>query len=327
MRNFVENFTDQVLQAIDSAKNTKLSKIETSFTNIVISGLGGSGIGGSFIQDYCQAQGVAIPIIINKDYDIPAFVNNKTLFIACSYSGNTEETLESIAKAQQKKAIITCITSGGKLAEFAAKHKKNLISLPSGYPPRAAFGFAAAALLATLQQYKVIKNTYINDMYAAVGLLTSEHKAIQKQAATIAKKLVGKTIVLYAVSGMESMVVRWRQQINENGKMLASHHVIPEMNHNELVGWRQKGNYATVILRNSTDHKRSQARIEINKPIIKKYSKTIIEVYSQGDTFLQKAFYLLYLGDWVSVYLAEYNKLDATEVKVIDHLKAALVKA
>jgi glucose/mannose-6-phosphate isomerase len=177
-----------------------------------------------------------------------------------------------------------------------------------------------------MKQYKAIKTDYRAQVLAAVGIITAESKDIQKLAKVVAKKMANKQVVMYCVSGFESVLVRFRQQINENGKMLACHHVVPEMNHNELVGWRQKGDYCTVFFRNHSDHKRSQARIEINKEVIKKYSKSIIEVYSQGSSFLERALYMVHFGDWVSVILSELYKLDPTEVKVIDHLKGSLAK-
>jgi glucose/mannose-6-phosphate isomerase len=326
MIEFVQDFNTQLLDAIDKAKNTKFNSVKTDFNMIVISGLGGSGIGGTMVQDYFAAKKIAMPVIVTKNYEIPAFVNENTLFIACSYSGNTEETLEALGKAEKKKAHIACITSGGKVAEYAKKKNLNVIALPTGFPPRAAFAYSFTALLTLLNQYKAIDASYIKDLYSASGIIASEEKAIKKEAMTIAKKCVNKRIMLYAVDGFEGALVRFRQQINENGKMLACHHVIPEMNHNELVGWRQKDDYATIFFRNDTDHKRSQARIEINKEIIKKYSKTIIDIKSQGKSFLEKAIYLVHIGDWISVYLGQLNHVDATEVKVIDHLKGALAK-
>jgi glucose/mannose-6-phosphate isomerase len=324
MKNLVTNFNEQLLDALNNLKGIKFSNTNVKFSNIVISGLGGSGIGGSMVQDYFNAEEIAIPVFVTKDYTIPAFVGKDTLFIACSYSGNTEETLESVARAEKKKAIITCITSGGALADYAAKKKLNIIQLPTGWPPRAAFAYSSTALLETLKQYKALKKDYAKDILAAVGIITSEAKAMQKQAKVVAKKMMSKTIMMYCVQGFESILVRFRQQINENGKMLACHHVIPEMNHNELVGWRQKGDYCTIFFRNAQDHKRSQARIEINKEVIKKYSKSIIEIWSQGDSFLERAYYMVHFGDWVSVYLSELYNLDPTEVKVIDHLKGSL---
>jgi glucose/mannose-6-phosphate isomerase len=131
-------------------------------------------------------------------------------------------------------------------------------------------------------------------------------------------------IVIYSAANVEAVAIRWRQQLNENSKVLCWHHVIPEMNHNELVGWRSSGKFAVIILRNDTDYSRIQQRMNIAKNIISQYTPHIIEVYSKGESFLEKSLYLIHLGDWVSYYLAERKKVDPVEVNVIEYLKAEL---
>jgi glucose/mannose-6-phosphate isomerase len=149
----------------------------------------------------------------------------------------------------------------------------------------------------------------------------------QKKAAVIAKKIFGKLPIIYSSANFEGMAIRFRQQINENSKMLCWHGVIPEMNHNELVGWRDPAqDKAVIILRNEDDFEKVQTRIEINKKIIKKYTSTIIEIYSEGSSYWEKIFYFIHLTDWISVILADMRELDATEVKVIDFLKKSLSK-
>jgi len=126
---------------------------------------------------------------------------------------------------------------------------------------------------------------------------------------------------------MGSVAVRLRQQINENSKMLCWHHILPEMNHNELVGWRTKSdNWAVIYLRNEDDYKRNDIRININQEIIAKYADTIINVYSKGESLIQRSLYLVNLGDWVSWYLSELRGVDAIEIDVIDYLKSELGK-
>ena len=126
---------------------------------------------------------------------------------------------------------------------------------------------------------------------------------------------------------MEAVAVRWRQQINENAKMLCWHHVIPEMNHNELVGWRdQRPDVAVIWLRNRDDFNRTSVRTDINKDIVEHYTHTSIELWSKGKSLIEKAFYLVHLGDWTSVYLAELRNVDPVEIKVIEFLKGELAK-
>jgi glucose/mannose-6-phosphate isomerase len=324
MRSLVENFGNQLLDAVALTKNLNIAIKPTQINHIVISGLGGSGIGGSFAVDYLQTQKCKVPVLVNKDYNLPSFVNANTLFIACSYSGNTEETLEAVNKAAKAGATIACITSGGKLMALAAKKDYPVIGLPTGFPPRSAFAYSSTALFKMLQAYGIINKGYEKEIFEAVGIITTEEKNLRKEAKAIAKKLMDKQIVMYCGSNNEAVLVRFRQQLNENGKVLACHHVVPEMNHNELVGWKDKGNYAVINMLNGLEHKRTLARFEIIKPTISKLAKSVTTMQAQGKGFITRGLYLVHLGDLVSVELAELRKMDATEVKIIDYLKKSL---
>ena len=173
----------------------------------------------------------------------------------------------------------------------------------------------------------MLKINFEKELLASISLLRKDEKSIKKEAEKIAKNIFDKTPVIYAIDGNAAVAVRFRQQVNENGKQLCWHHIIPEMNHNELVGWRTKDEkLAVIIFRNETDNKRSQARVELNKKIIKEYTKTIIEIWSKGNSYLERAMYLIHLGDWISWNLSELRNFDCTEVKVIDWLKGELAK-
>jgi glucose/mannose-6-phosphate isomerase len=200
------------------------------------------------------------------------------------------------------------------------------LTLPTGFPPRASFAYGVTSLLTALKVHGVIKDKYTADLYETVAILTEEEKHLRKVSKTVAKKMSSHHIVLYAGAGNEAITVRFRQQINENSKQLAMHHIYPEMNHNELVGWRTKDNYCVINLFTGYEHKRTMARFEITKPIIKKYSKTIIDLYAQGSSWLACSLYLVHLTDLISCDLAELNEKDSVEVKVIDGLKGALSK-
>lgn len=326
MKKLIQNFPTQLQEALLIGKSHKFSTPKKSFTNVVLTGLGGSGIGGSIVQNFTFDK-LKTPFVVNKDYFLPAFVNSNSLVIVSSYSGNTEETLQAMKQALKVKATVVCITSGGKIAEIANKKKLDCILLPSGMPPRACIGYSMTQVLYVLQHFGLIKYNFEKDIKASVKLLNNKSRSIQAKARSLAKKLVDKTPIIYSSPDFEGMAVRFRQQINENGKMLAWHHVIPEMNHNELVGWRDKdASRAVVILRSDTDFERTQYRMDINKKIIKKYTKNIIELYPEGKSYWEKVFYFIHLTDWVSVYLADMRKHDAVEVKVIDYLKGELAQ-
>jgi glucose/mannose-6-phosphate isomerase len=179
-----------------------------------------------------------------------------------------------------------------------------------------------------LFHYRLIDLGFEEGIKDAIKLLDKKEKSIQKEASRIAKKLNKKLPIIYACSGMESVAVRFRQQLNENSKILAWHHVLPEMNHNELVGWTQENDeLAVVILRNEDDYKRSVKRIEISKEVFQKYTPNIIEIFSKGNSRIERSLYLIHLCDWVSAEIANLRGIDAVEVNVIDYLKGSLAKA
>ncbi|PJB14071.1 MAG: bifunctional phosphoglucose/phosphomannose isomerase [Flavobacteriales bacterium CG_4_9_14_3_um_filter_32_8] len=326
MKELIANFTQHITEAINISKSSALTPFKGKIENVLICGLGGSGIGGTIISQVV-ADKANCPIVINKDYKIPAFVNQNTLVIACSYSGNTEESIEMLAQAESKNAVIACITSGGKLLEIAQKNKYNSIVIPGGYPPRAAFGLAFPPLFFLLSHYHIIAFDYVTQLNNVVKLIGAEEGNMVAEAKTVTEKLFNKIPVIYADSWFEGVAVRFRQQINENAKMLCWHHVIPEMNHNELVGWTTKNEkLAVVLFRNKDDYFRTQKRMEINKTVFSKYTSTIIEIFSKGNTRLEQALYLIHLGDWISYLLAEKKGIDVTEVDVITNLKNELSK-
>ena len=326
INDYLNDFTNHLTEAIEIANNTDLSAYNKEIKNILICGLGGSGIGGTIVADIISPK-VNIPIASTKDYSIPNFVNEHTLVIANSYSGNTEETLYALEKCQARGAEIAVITSGGKLKIIAEENNYNHIIIPGNHPPRAMFGYAFTELFFMLNHYGIIDDAFKNDFEKAITLLDTEKEEIQKQAMELAKKMYKQTPVIYVANGFEGVAVRFRQQLNENSKMLAWHNIIPEMNHNELLGWRTNVNdLAVVYFRNKCDYKRNRIRMDINKKVILKYTENITEIWSKGDTVLANSLYHISLGDWVSWYLSEMNNVDAIEIDVIDFLKGELAK-
>ncbi len=326
MKQLVLDFPLQLQEALIIAKNHRFVTPQSTFANVVVTGLGGSGIGASIVQNYVFDK-LKVPFIVNKDYFLPSFVNKNTLVIVCSYSGNTEETIMAMHEAKKRKATIVCITSGGKIAEFAGAKKLDCILVPAGMPPRACLGYSLVQLLRVCTHFGLIGNNYEREIKASIKQLKATEADVQKKAMAIAKKIQGKLPIVYSSSSIEGVAIRFRQQLNENSKLLSWSGAVPEMNHNELVGWRDDAtDKAVIVLRNEDDFKRVQARMEIGKKIFKKYGPAIIEIYSEGKSYWEKIFYLIHLTDWVSVYLADLRGMDATEVKVIDFLKKSLAE-
>jgi glucose/mannose-6-phosphate isomerase len=324
MKTLVANFSKQLKEAISIGKNARQTASQQAISNVLICGLGGSGIGGSIVTELV-VKNATVPINVTKGYFIPAYVNENSLVIISSYSGNTEETVNCMNLAFAKKAKIACITSGGKILEFAETNKLDHIIVPGGMPPRSCLGYSLTQLFFILGFHKIISNDYVAELETAIKLIDTEEIAIIAEAKTIAEKINGKIPVLYATTYNEGILIRFRQQLNENAKILCWHHIIPEMNHNELVGWTEKNDDLSVLIFLDRDeYSRNLARVEINKDVIKKYASSITEIYSKGNSTIEKAIYFIHIGDWISVILAELRHVDAVEVNVINHLKAKL---
>jgi glucose/mannose-6-phosphate isomerase len=324
MKELIEEFPGQIEKGIEIFKANTPKAVSGKYTNVVISGLGGSGIGGTIIKDI-STRFSNIPVSVNKEYSIPAFVNESTLFIASSYSGDTEETIAAVQEAIQKKATVICITSGGKLAQIAKEKGLDLLLIPGGSPPRANLGYSLTQLICIFSATGFIPSGFLQDLQNSIGFIRKNENIILERARSIAKDLFGKRVIIYTDASHEGAAVRFRQQLNENSKILCWHHVIPEMNHNELVGWTEKNDKeAVVFIRNTTDHSRNQHRFEINKGIVSQYCPTVIEIWGEGSNEVERTIYTIHLVDWITFFLAELKGVDIMDIKVIDFLKKKL---
>lgn len=321
----IARFPEQLTEALGLTQHITLKRHSAPLRTIFISGLGGSGIGGNFVQEFVRPV-CKLPVVVSKGYQAPGWINKHTLAICSSYSGNTEETLSTLEQLLKTGAQIVCIASGGQLLEIAKQRGLDYVQVPGGWSsPRACLGFSVVAQLGVLRAAKLIPLKLLTQVAAAQKLLTKDQAAIQKQARQIAAFLKGKTPVVYSADHNEAVAVRWRQQINENAKMLCWHHVVPEMNHNELVGWRDdRPDVAVLWLRNSDDYPRTSIRMDINQKLIAGHTSSTMTLRSKGKSPIEKAFYLVHLGDWMSFYLAELRQVDPVEIKVIDQLKNEL---
>lgn len=325
MDKLIAAFPEQLLEAIEIGARAKLTAAKSPILNIVVAGMGGSGIGADFAIEF-TAEERSVPMLTSKSYALPGFVNENSLVICSSFSGNTEETLYSFAEALEKGAKIVCISSGGKLIEMAKEKGLDYIQLPNnGASPRACLGYSLVQQLFVLKFFGFCSQTRIDEIKNAAELLTKDQETIRLKANKCAGFLVGRFPILYSSDRMSAVAVRLRQQLNENSKILCSHHTIPEMNHNELVGWRkQPGEFVVIMFRSKDDHPRVQARIDINKEIIGNFTNTIIEFFVKGDSLIEQAIYAVHFGDWLSWEVSLLREVDAVEVKVIDYLKSEL---
>lgn len=309
-------------------------------TQVVITGLGGSAIGGDLTASLAAAS-ADVPIVVNRDYDLPGFVGPQTLVIASSYSGNTEETLSAYRHAREAGCRIVCVTSGGELARMADADGAPVCRIPGGRPPRASTGYLLIPTLAVVASCVALDaDSGPEALGAAIELLTDcsrrwgRHVPLaDNPAKQIALALHGRIPVFYGTQGYRGVLaVRWKGQFNENAKSHAFANVLPEQNHNEILGWdqarTQAQNWSVVFLRDPlelTATPRIAKRVEVLRTVIGNKADQH-EVWAEGTTLMQRLLSLMYLGDFASVYAAFLNGVDPTAIAGIDLLKSELAR-
>jgi glucose/mannose-6-phosphate isomerase len=314
MLQVIKDFPKQCREALGLPKGISASG---KINNIVIAGMGGSAMGGDLLKIYLS--NTNIPVYVNRDYKVPNFVDENSLVFAVSYSGNTEETLSALNAAKEKKAQIIGITSGGKLAEECEK----VVNIPSGLQPRAAGGYLFFPMLGILHNTNIIrvKNDELNEM---MGILKQTNK-FNEQGEELSKKLKEKIPIIYASEALGAIAFRWKTQINENAKMPAFYNVFSEMNHNEIAGYKSMDHkFSVVMILDKNDNDRVKKRMNICKEIMEEYVE-VEEVETQGESLLARMFSAIYLGDYVSYYMALWNRVDPSPVDIIEGMKKKLM--
>ena len=326
MKNLIEAFPQNILDAVEIAKGKNYQQPKNELKNILICGLGGSGIGAKIVANWIQDQ-IKVPVLISNEYSLPAFVDKNTLVIGSSYSGNTEETMMSIQEAHKVGCHIIGICSGGSLADFCKTNQYDYVIVPGGNPPRSALAFSVVQLLDILSKIGLISTMSLNQMKDSVALLNKENQEIHRIAEELADFLFGKVGIYYSETKYEGVIVRARQQFDENSKYLGWHHTIPEMNHNELVGWSGGDTrFAPVFFCTGDLHPRNQKRMEITMAHVETKCGKIFKLEAKGSNFVERSIYLINLVDWASFYLCKLNKVDIMDIKIIDYLKSEMAK-
>lgn len=321
MDKLIEGFPDQLREAVALCEKIRLSKREAEINHVLICGLGGSGIGGNLAFDLTADQ-ISVPLLINKGYDLPSFAGANTLLILCSYSGNTEETLNCTMQAVERGLKPVCISSGGELKALAEQNNFDFIEVPGGFPPRTTLGFGGTIILHILDQFALIDFSVDEEITEVANFLHNEQEGIKAKSLILAKNLKDKTVIVYSEDRIASATLRLKQQINENAKSNCWINVLPELNHNELVGWKVKNEtLCGLFLRTGFENPRNQLRFDFIKPIVSENVAAVYEVLAKGESFLIQYFYHIHFGDWLSYYLALEHGQDPVEVKVIDRLK------
>lgn len=327
MEKLIAQFPKHISDALTAARETAFVSLnKADFENVVICGMGGSGIGGRLIAQWFSGE-CSVPITLVQDYQVPSFVSNKTLVIGSSYSGNTEETICAIEDAIRKGATIVAISSGGELIKICKENNFEYAKLPGGNPPRSMLAFSVVHLVNIFSQAKLISADSLDKINRCRHLLNNELIDIKSTAKKLASFSKGKQLVIYSSNQHEGVCVRLRQQFNENAKQLCWHHVLPEMNHNELVGWGGGNDkFAVLFIQGRDMNEQLKLRFALTKEVVGKKTEHILELNAKGSSLIEETFYLIHAIDWASIYLAEFNQQDPMEIKVIEYLKSELEK-
>jgi len=307
-----------------------------AFDRIVTLGMGGSGVAGNVLQAVGTAT-LPVPVTVLKHYRTPAFVNDRTLAFALSYSGDTEETLEMARGALAAGATLITISSGGELARLAEESGSLHVPCPDDIlMPRLALGALVAPLVVVLFRMGMLPEAH-------AGLLRAQEQLAHRRdqckpsvegernpARELARK-IGRTIpIVYGSGGLGAVAaMRWKQSVNENAKAPAFWNEYPELDHNEVCGWGQHGDvtrqvFTLVELRHGLEHPRLEQRATATRELIEEALVQVLAVDAEGEGRLAQLLDLIHLGDWASYYLALDNDVDPGPIDAITQLKASL---
>lgn len=327
-------FPEQWKKGMELTEDLELTIDQDRINKICLVGMGGSAIGADLIRAYSY-QTCPYPIQVVRHYEIPHWVDEKTLFISCSFSGNTEETLSALGGARQKGAQVISVTSGGEMMLKAAKEDFDYIQIPGGMPPRAALGYSFIPL------YRIFQYLGFDDEGDEALNETLQFLAEQKdllsdaednEALRLAEELNDTLPIIYSdATAMEPVNLRWRGQFEENSKTLAYGNMLPEMNHNEIVGWEHiahlTGRLSVIMLTDKDDNERVKRRMEVVEELIADQTASLHILKTRGESRLTRLFSLIQLADWTSFYLAMLNEIDPTPIAKIELLKSKLAEA
>jgi glucose/mannose-6-phosphate isomerase len=305
--------------------------VPTSINNVVLGGMGGSGWPALYMKSWA---GLKVPFEVVSNYNLPTYVGADTLFIASSYSGNTEETLAALEEAEKMGAQIVVMTAGGKLMELAKEKNHTLFSIPSGIQPRMSSFYFLSAMAHIFEQLDLAREGIIEELSAEAGWLKDQYGSwlpdIARKdnlAKQIAFEIAGKTVIVYSGPLLYPAANKWKICSNENAKKLAWSNQYPEFNHNEFIGWSSHPTekpFAVVEIRSNLEHPRTQKRFLVTEKLLSGKRPMPIIVEPKGETYLQQLLWASMLGDFVTIYLALLNNVNPTPVDLVEKFKAEL---
>ena len=328
MEENIRSFSSQIKNNLSDFDQIEL--VSKSISSVLIIGQGGSGIAGVLLSDLLKYE-LEIPVTINNGYDLPKWVDQSTLVIASSYSGNTEETLNvlNICLGLGLKPI--CITSGGKILEICENKKLEFFLLPHGFHPREALAFSISLLFLVFYKYQIVSKNVIQKLIYASDFILNQQEKIIKKSKKISNDIFKKIPIVYSTNFFYGAILRFKQQLNENSKVPCWINTVPEMNHNEIVGWENihkniNKNFSPIFIKSNLDKEKNKIRIDLSIDILKtKEIDSNLIILDEGSLFSQY-FLLINLFDFTSFYLAKKNNVDPYNIESISFLKSKLTE-
>ena len=331
MINFCVNSAKLYREAARLADKIKVNYSKPD--NVIVAGMGGSGIGGDLLKDWARNQ-TAVPIEVSREYELPAYAGKRTLVLITSYSGDTEESLSAFLDALKRKCMIFCVSSGGALLENAERLGVPHLRIPAGMPPRAALPYLFVPLLVYIEKAGLISGV-TRELSEALQLLKKigkqnapERPTMENFSKALALNIGQTSPIIYGFGFYRGVAMRYKQQFNENSKVPAKWDAFSELNHNEIVGWERAGElckyFTAIFLRDKEESTEIQSRIEITKELVEQAGVGLLEVQAQGKSRLARMLSTIITGDFTSVYLSVLHGVDPTPVKTINYLKETL---
>ena len=331
----IRGLPGQCRQAWDNSSLLKLPADYSQVDKVVILGMGGSAIGGDLLKGLTASLSRPL-VLVQREYNLPAWVDEKTLVIGASYSGNTEETLSAFTQSLKKNCKKLVISTGGRLTELAHQNGVPVFVIEHVSPPRAALGYSLLPLLAIMHNLGFLSGeaSEVDGMVSAIKMMgqswQEDSPQDRNQAKMLAARLYGKIVVIYGAGILTDVARRWKTQINENSKQWAFFETLPELNHNAVLGYRYPTGTSdrvyVLLLRCQSLHPRTLIRYNVTGELLEKSGIPYQYLDSQGGNDLKHVMNLLLLGDWVSYYLAMLNGIDPSPVPEIDLLKKRLAE-
>jgi len=313
---------DFLRDAIWRAGSAGIEPIEAS--GLIVCGMGGSAIGGDLAAAALGSR-LGKPLDVVRGYGVPAWTPPDRAILCSSYSGNTEETNACYAAAEAVGAQRIVATTGGAIGDAARSDGVPVIGMPAGLQPRAAVGytFAIAAEVAALVGAGPAIRTEID---SSASHLESARESLLALAADVAGRIHGSVPLLYGCGLTTPVAYRWKCQVNENAKLPAFGHSIPELDHNEIVGWAgaEAGAFSAVLLEDKDQHPRERRRFDLTAELIADRARDVVRIETEGETRTERLLWAVMLGDLVSLELAAREAVDPTPVDLIEDLKDRL---